>query len=77
MVKNVSKINLRIISKPHAYLQSMIKTSIKFQKNRNKTVGGFAHTRYSLSIHFHCKNVRKKKKIKFRLRKKCQELISG
>ena len=46
------KINLRIISKPHAYLQSMVTISVKFQENRNKTVGGVAHTRYPLSIHF-------------------------
>ena len=45
MAKNVTKINLRIISKPHAYLQSMVTTSVKFQENRNKTVGGVAHTR--------------------------------
>ena len=37
-----------IISKPHAYLQRMVKTSVKFQKNRSKTVGGVAHTRYIL-----------------------------
>ena len=42
MIKN----NLRIISKPHAYLQTMTKTSVKFQMNRHKTVGGVAHTRY-------------------------------
>ena len=46
--KKVSKINLRIISKSHAYFQSMFKTSVKFQKNRNKTVGGVAYTRYIL-----------------------------
>ena len=40
--KKVTKINLRIISKPHAYLQSMVTTSVKFQENRNKTVGGVA-----------------------------------
>ena len=57
--KKVSKINLRIISKPHAHLQSMMKTSVKFQNNRNKTVGGVAHTRYPLSIHFHYQNARK------------------
>ena len=39
---------LTIISKPHAYLQRMVKTSVKFQKNRSKTVGGVAHTRYIL-----------------------------
>ena len=26
----------------------MVKTSVKFQKNRSKTVGGVAHTRYIL-----------------------------
>ena len=55
----MSKINLRIISKSHEYLQSMIKTSVKLQKNLNITVGGVACTRYPLSIHFHCQNVRK------------------
>ena len=56
--------NLRIISKQHAYLQSIIKTSVKFQKIRNKTVRGVAHTRYPLSIHFHCQNTRKTTKFK-------------
>ena len=42
----MTKNNLRILSKPHAYLQTMTKTSVKFQKNRHKTVGGVAHTRY-------------------------------
>ena len=37
IAKKVSKINLRIISKPHAHLQSIVKTSVKFQKNQNKT----------------------------------------
>ena len=46
------KNKLRIISKPHAYLQTMSKTPVKFQKNQYKTVGGDAHTRYPLSIHF-------------------------
>ena len=69
----VIKINLSTISKPHAYLQSLVKISVKFQKNRNETVGGVAHTRYPLSIHFHCQNARKM--IKFKLRKKCEKLI--
>ena len=46
--KKVTKNNLRIIPKPHAYLQTMTKTPVKFQKNRYKTVGGFAPTRYLL-----------------------------
>ena len=67
--KKVSKINLRIISKPHAHLQSMMKTSVKFHNNWYKTVGGVMHTRYPLSIHFHYQNARKM--TKFKLQKKC------
>ena len=55
MIKN----NLRIISKPHACLQTMFKAPVKFQKKRYKIVGGDAHTRYPLSIHFESKNARK------------------
>ena len=51
------KNNMRIISKPHAYLQTMFKPLVKFQRNGHKTVGGVAHTRYPLSIHFDSKNV--------------------
>ena len=51
-----NKNNLRIITKPHAYLQTMSKTPVKFQKNRHTTVGGVAHTRYPLSNHFGSKN---------------------
>ena len=47
---------LRIISKPHAYLPTMFKSLVKFQRNRHITVGGVAHTRYPLSIHFDSKN---------------------
>ena len=66
--KKVTKNNLRIISKPHAYLQTMTKTSVKFQKNWYKTVGGVAPTRYPLSIHFVIDNAGKM--AKFILRKK-------
>ena len=52
----VSNINLRIIFKPHANLQIMVRASVQFEKNRNKTVGGVVHTRYPMSIHFHCIN---------------------
>ena len=38
IAKIVTKINLRIISKPHAYLQSMVTTSVKFQENRYLTI---------------------------------------
>ena len=60
--------NLRIISKPHAYVQTMSKTPVKFQKNWYKTVGGDAHTRYPLFIHFDSKMP--EKMAKFNLRKK-------
>ena len=35
-----------------------------FQKNRHKTVGGVAHTRYPVSINFDSKNARKMPKLK-------------
>ena len=70
--KKVSKINLRIISKPHAHLQSLVKTSVNFQKNRNKTVGGVAHTTYPLSIHFHYQNAWKM--TKFKLQRKVSKI---
>ena len=66
----MSKIHLRIIFKLYAHLQSMVKTSVKFQMNRNKTVGGVVHTRYPQSNHFQYLNARKM--TKFKLRKKCQ-----
>ena len=50
-MKNVAKNNLRIILKPHAYLQTMAKTYVKFRKNRYETVGGFALTRLPQAIH--------------------------
>ena len=50
-----NKNNLMIISKPHAYLQTMFKSLVKFERNRHKTVG-VARTRYPLSIHFDSKN---------------------
>ena len=52
----------------------MIKTSHKFQKNRNKTVEGVAHTRYPLSIHLNCTKVRKT--TKFKLQKINLRIIS-
>ena len=37
-VEKVTKINARIISKPHAHLQTMEKTCAKFQKDWYKIV---------------------------------------
>ena len=42
MIKN----NFRILKKPHAYLQTILKAPVKFQKDRTKTVGGVKGTRY-------------------------------
>ena len=44
--KKWEKNNQRIISKTHAHLHSLKKTSEKFQNNRWKTVRGVAPTRY-------------------------------
>ena len=70
--KKVTKIKVRITSKPHAYLQRMVKTSVKFKKNLNITVGEVVCTRDPLSIHFHCVNVEKVSKLK--LRKKMSKI---
>ena len=66
--KVTKKNNLRTISKPHAYLQTMTQSPVKFPKNRHKTVGGVANTRYSLSIDFDSEN--DEKMAKFNLWKK-------
>ena len=62
----MTKNNLRIISKPHAYHQITSKTPVKFQKNHFKTVGGVAHTRYILPIHYQCKKAKKMTKLNLR-----------
>ena len=51
LCKKVTKINLRVISKCHAHLQSLTKTPVKFQKDWDKSVG-VALTRYLKSISF-------------------------
>ena len=47
------------MKKPHAHLQSYIKTFVKFQKDQPKTVREVALTRYLLHMHFN--SVRDKK----------------
>ena len=37
-LRKSDKNNMRIISKPHTYLQTMTKAPVKFQKNRYTTV---------------------------------------
>ena len=48
--EKVKKKNLRIMSKQYAYLYTMAKTSVKFQNDWPKTVGGVALTRHRLTI---------------------------
>ena len=43
--------DMRILKKQYAYLQTILKTPVKFQKDSPKTVGGVADTRYILHIH--------------------------
>ena len=45
MGKKVIKNNFRILKKQYAYLQTILKTPVKFQKDWPKTVGGVADTR--------------------------------
>ena len=48
----MTKINLKITGKPHVHLQTLKKTSVKFQKYPAKIVGEVAFTRYAVSICF-------------------------
>ena len=45
MKKNVIKNNFRILKKQHAYLQTILKAPVKFEKDWPKTVGGVAGRR--------------------------------
>ena len=51
-LKNVIKNNFRILKKQYAYLQTILKAPVKFEKDWPKTVGGVAGRRYILPIHF-------------------------
>ena len=52
-VKNVIKNYFRILKKPHADLQTILKIPVKFQKDQTKTVGGVKGTKYLLKIRNH------------------------
>ena len=49
MIKNY----FRILKKPHAYLQTILKTPVKFQKDQTETVGGVKGTKYLLKTRNH------------------------
>ena len=52
--KELKEISLAIMSKPHAYPQTMKKTHTVFQNNLHKIVIGVALTRHPLFILFVC-----------------------
>ena len=47
-------------------MHTILKTSVKFQKDSPKTVGGVADTRYILHIHICSRRARKMSKLKMR-----------
>ena len=49
----VIKNNFRILKKPHAYLQTILKAPVKFQKDQTKPVGEVKWTRYLLKLRNH------------------------
>ena len=53
MCKKWWKIISGFWKKPHAYLQTILKAPVKFQKDRTKAVGGVKGTRYLLKIWKH------------------------
>ena len=63
MQKRVIKI---ILKKQYAYLQTILKAPLKFEKDWPKTVGGVAGRRYILPIHFYSIRARKKSKLKMK-----------
>ena len=68
MQKKMIKNNFMILKKPHAYLQTILKAPVKFQKDWPKTGGGVEGTSYLLPKHF-C-SIRVKKMSKLKMRKK-------
>ena len=60
MIKN----NFRILKKQYAYLQTILKAPVKFEKDWPKTVGGVAGRRYIFPIHFCSIRARKKSELK-------------
>ena len=60
MIKN----NFKILKKKYAYLQTILKGPVKFEKDWPKTVGGVAGRRYILPIHLCSIRARKKSKLK-------------
>ena len=64
--KSDKKNKFRILEKQYAYLQTILKAPVKFEKDWPKTVGGVAGRRYILPIHFWSIRARKKSKLKMK-----------
>ena len=86
MCKKVIINNFRILKKSHAYLQTILKAPVKFQKDRLKTVVGVTGTRYLLPIHVcsirtqkmsKLKNAKKVIKYYFRILKKAHAYLQA
>ena len=63
-MKNLIKNNFRILKKQYAYLQTILKEPVKFEKDWPKTVGGVAGRRYILPIYSCSIRAQKKSKLK-------------
>ena len=61
------------MKKQYAYLQTILKVPVKFEKDRPNTVGGIAGRRYIFPIHF-C-SIRARKKSKIKMKKKCDKKL--
>ena len=64
MIRN----SFRIPKKQYAYLLTILKVPVKFEKDLPKTVGGVASRRYILPIHFCSIRARKKSKLKMKIK---------
>ena len=62
--KQVIKNNFKILKKPHAYHQTILKAPVKFQKDQLKTMVGVTGSRYLLPIRFCSTRTQKMSKLK-------------
>ena len=63
-LKNAEKViknYFRILKKTHAHLQTILKTPVKFQKDRTKTAGGVKGTKYLLKTRNHAPRPKNRK----------------
>ena len=68
MKTKCNKNNFRLLKKQYAYLQTILKALVKFEKDWPKTVGGVAGRRYISPVHFCSIRARKKSKLKMKIK---------